>query len=363
MEPITSMYLHIPFCKSICTYCDFAKMYYEEKLVLPYIDALKREVNSEYKGEVLKTLYVGGGTPSHLSKDALNKLFQVIDTFSFFKEYEFTFECNIEDIDSMLLQFLKDHRVNRLSIGVETFQEKFLSFLGRHHTREETFQKIKLIHAFGFTNINIDLMYAFPNQTLMDIEKDIEDALKCDVTHISSYSLIIEDHTLLGIRHTNPIDQEYDYEMYQLLENKFEKAGFVHYEVSNYAKPGFESKHNQVYWKNERYYGFGLGASGYINHLRYTNTRSLKHYLSGNRILEEEKITVALDQSYTLILGLRLLKGIAMKDFYQKYGKTIFEVYDIMDLIEDHLLEEVDGYLRIPKDKIYLSNQVLIRFL
>ncbi len=357
-----SMYIHIPFCKSICSYCDFCKMYYDEKMVLTYLDALKKEIDSVYQKEVLQTLYIGGGTPSHLSKPCLTKLFKIIDTFPFEENYEFTFECNIEDLSLLLLIFLKEHRVNRLSIGVESFLEKNLNFLNRYHTKEDVFLKIALAKQIGFSNISIDLMYALPGEHLDDLEEDIDFALSLDVSHISLYSLIIEEHTKIQIENIKPISDELDLKMYQLIEKQLEHAGYVHYEVSNYAKKGYESIHNLTYWNNNTYYGFGLGASGYIDNVRYSNTRSLNHYVEGNYRYQEEKISQELEMSNEMILGLRKLVGISLDDFYKKYGKRVEEVYAIQDLLDAKNLEIEKGYLRIPKDKIYVSNAILVRF-
>ncbi len=337
-------------------------MYYEEDLVLSYLDALKKEIDRFYQKETLKTLYIGGGTPSHLSKACLTKLFKIIDTFPLDINYEFTFECNIEDLSLSLLTFLYHHRVNRLSIGVESFLEKNLTFLNRHHTKEEVFKKIVLAKQVGFSNISIDLMYALLNETLQELEKDIDFALSLDVSHISLYSLIIEEHTKIQIEQIEPISEELDLKMYQFIEKKLEQSGYIHYEVSNYAKKGFESKHNLVYWNNDVYYGFGLGASGYIGDVRYTNTRSLNHYLKGNYRYQEEKLSKEIKMSNEMILGLRKLEGIALDDFQKKYEKRVEEVYDIKDLLDSKSLEIEKGYLRIPKDKIYVSNAILVRF-
>lgn len=360
---ITSMYIHIPFCKTICSYCDFCKVLYHVFEVSNYIEALRREIRLYYSGEPLKTLYIGGGTPSSLSMKELSQLFQIIDTFSFKENYEFTFECNVEHLTEELLVFLKKHRVNRLSIGIQTFQEKFLSFLKRNHTKQEAIEKVLLAKKVGFYNINLDFMYAFPNETIEDVKQDLEIYLSLDVPHISMYSLILEEHTLLAVNKIKPIDEELDAMMYDTICQALSSHGYYHYEISNFSLPGYESQHNLTYWNNKSYYGFGLGASGYVEKVRYSNTRNMKKYLSGNFRLEEEPLTINEEMSYEMILGLRKREGVSKQKFYQKYGKKIEEQYDIIDLLENHLLEENEEYFYIPESKLYISNEILLRFI
>lgn len=357
------MYLHIPFCKTICSYCDFCKILPSKELESHYIKELKKEIENTYQGEILDTIYIGGGTPSALSLESLEELFSLLDTFPLSPSYEFTFECNVEQITKELLEFLKSHRVNRLSIGVQTFEDRFLTFLNRHHTKEMVKKKIFLAKELGYQNINVDLMYAFPNETIEDLKRDIEEFLSLDVAHISTYSLMLEEHTMLKNQGIKPIDDALDSLMYDTIRTVLKEHGYEHYEVSNFARDGYFSKHNLSYWENKEYYGFGLGASGYIGNIRYTNTRSMNQYLKGKRHMEEEVIDDESNMSYEMILGLRVRKGVSIDLFYQKFHRQIDEVYDIMSLENDKLLERVDGFIRIPSDKIYVSNQILIHFL
>lgn len=360
---ITSMYLHIPFCKDICSYCDFCKFLYNEQFVLAYLETLKKEIDSYYKHEELQTLYIGGGTPSTLSLTELTVLFSFVDSILLRCDYEFTFECNIEDITEELLRFLSSHRVNRLSIGVQTVNQKHLTFLNRHHTKKQVVEKVDMAKQMGFTNINLDFMYAFPSETIEEVEEDLQFFVSLDVPHISMYSLILEDHTKLAIQKVKRISEDIDFMMYERITHYLEKQGYRHYEVSNFSKPGFCSKHNLTYWNNLEYYGFGLGSAGYIGDIRYSNTRSLNHYLQGFFHLEEDKLSKEEMMSNEMILGLRKMEGVSKKKFYQKYGKQIFEQYDIMELIENHLLEENEEYLFIPREHIYISNQILLHFI
>ncbi len=186
MKEIESLYLHIPFCKQICSYCDFCKMFYNEKFVDDYLNELENEISKRYKKEYLKTIYIGGGTPSSLSIRQLEKLFSITNKLNIKEKYEFTFECNISDIDKELLEILKNNKVNRISIGIETINEKFYKLLNRYNNKEEVINKIKLVKEY-FDNINIDLMYAFPNETMEDLDNDLNFFKELDVPHISIY--------------------------------------------------------------------------------------------------------------------------------------------------------------------------------
>jgi len=291
-----------------------------------------------------------------LDINELKKLFSIVNIFKTNLK-EFTFECNVEDINENLLKFLKTTKVNRISIGVQTFNKNHLNYLNRVNNID-IIEKINLVKKY-YKNINIDLMYAFKNETLDDLNNDLETILKLDIKHISTYSLIIEENTML--RKEKPIDEELDYEMYKLINEKLKK--YNHYEVSNFSKKGYESKHNLTYWNNEEYYGFGLGASGYINNIRYENTRNIKEYINNNYLLNENKLSVLEQMQNEMILGLRKLEGVNKQTFKQKYNKEIKEVFEIENLLKEKKLIETKEYIFINKDYIYLSNEILINFI
>lgn len=357
-----SCYIHIPFCDNICSYCDFCKIHYNKQWIDKYLDSLKNEIETYYKGEKIRTLYIGGGTPSILSIEELNKLFEILKLLDLSELIEFTIECNIESITNEKLILFKKNNVNRLSIGIQTFNEKFIKLLNRNHTKEEVFEKIEMAKMIGFDNINVDLMYALPDETLEDLEYDVDNILKLNVNHISCYSLMIEPNTKMFIENYKPIDEDLDYEMYKYIEQRLENREYIHYEVSNYSKASFESKHNLTYWNNDYYYGFGLSSSGYLENYRYDNTKNLNKYLEKNyvdnitKISDEEKI------KYELILGFRKLKGINKEEFKNKYNIELKDVYNIKELLEDGMLEENEEYIYIPKDYIYRSNEILVNF-
>lgn len=354
-----SVYIHIPFCNTICSYCDFPKVYSsvcDKKL---YLEALKKEIKTNYKNEIINTIYIGGGTPSILSTEELKKLLEITNLFKKNINTEFTIECNIESIDEEKLKLLKKYNVNRISIGVESFDKKIISYLNRFHTKKEAIKKIKLVKKY-FNNINIDLMYAIPGQSIKSLKKDIKTYLKLKIPHISYYSLIIEPHTKLYNENTSYIDEDIDYKMYKIITKKLKK--YHHYEISNFSYVGYESKHNLVYWNNEEYYGFGAGASGYINGIRYSNTKNIHKYINGDYRSEENILSELEKMQEEMFLGLRKLDGVNMEKFEKRYHQKIEEVFDIDDLLKENILIKNNGYMYINKDNIYTSNDIMIRF-
>lgn len=338
-------------------------MFYNDKLVNQYLKSLEKEIMNNYQGDIVKTIYIGGGTPSCLSLSDLISLFNIIKIFKVDNNIEFTYECNINDINQNLLDILKSNGINRLSIGIESFNLNNLKLLNRQHTYEEVKDKINLIRSNGFNNINIDLMYAIPNESIDILKDDLLKILSLDVEHISTYSLIIEKNTILGVNNTKYIDEDTDYEMYQLINKMLIDNGYKHYEVSNYAKKGYESKHNLTYWNNDEYYGFGLGASGFVNNVRYDNTKSLNNYCNGHYRLNEEVMVKARNMENEMILGLRKTNGVSVKNFYKKYGIKMEDVFPINKLLEEGKLIKNEDNIYINNDYIYISNDILIDFI
>lgn len=358
---IKAVYIHIPFCKNICSYCNFCKMYYNKKQVKKYLIALEKEIKSYYKNDIISTIYIGGGTPSDLDLFELESLFKIIKLFKIDKTYEFTFECNISITEEKLI-LLKKYGVNRLSFGIETVNNKLLSVIDRYHTKEEIVNKINLCRKLGFSNINGDLMYAFNDESLEDLRNDISFMLSLDLEHISTYSLIIEEHTKLYLKKFNNCNEETDSKMYFMICDILNSNNYEHYEISNFAKAGFRSKHNLTYWKNEKYYGFGISASGYIKNTRYTNTGSISRYAEGFYKYEIEKLNKYDKISYEMILGLRTIEGINLDDFFRKYRIKLDEIFDIKSLILQKSLVLDDNRIYIPYDKWYVMNNILENF-
>lgn len=361
-----SVYIHIPFCKSICSYCDFCKFLYKEEWAEAYLNALKDEIYEYYEGDTIKSIYIGGGTPSSLSLEDIKYLFRIIEVFKGANDEEITFECNVNDINNELLSLLKECGVNRLSIGIESFDKVNLKFLNRKHEKKEIFNNIKLAKKY-FDNINVDLIYALPTETMSIFKKDVKNILKLDVNHISTYSLIIEDHTILYNKKVENISEDDDYKMYKYICKKLAKKGYNHYEVSNFAKEGYESKHNLTYWYNEEYYGFGLGSHGYVNKIRYENTRNFHKYLKGEYKLNELLVSTLEEMENEIILGLRKLKGINIYEFKKKFDTDIFEAFPKIKnvinmkkgLLEYIIEDDRHIYVRIPEDKIYIMNEII----
>ena len=357
-----SLYIHIPFCNNICSYCDFCKMFYEEKLVDKYLESLDKEIIQNYKMEELETIYIGGGTPSSLSIKQLNRLFEITNKLNIRQDNEFTMEFNIDDVCEEKLKFISKKGINRISIGIQTINSKFYKLLDRYNDYSVVREKINLCKKY-FKNINIDLMYGFNNQTVDDLDVDIDFFLSLDVPHISIYSLILEEHTKLFIDKYLPIDDDLENNMYYHIIKRLKENGFKHYEISNFSKKEFCSKHNLSYWNNEHYYGFGLGASGYIYNIRYTNTKSLINYLKGNYMFDKEIIDKRLNMQYEMICGLRKTEGVSKKTFYDKFNVNIKDVFNINSLLSEGLLIENKDNIFIPEDKLYISNKILVSFL
>ena len=353
-----SIYIHVPFCKTICSYCDFCKFYYNEKWVDNYLIALEKEIKSKYKNEAIATIYIGGGTPNSLNINQLEKLLQLTKLFNF-EKIEFTVETNV-DLSLDKIKLLKQYGVNRISIGVQTVNQKHLKFLNRNHTKEEVIDLVNLLKQYDF-NINIDLMYGIPNQTLKELEEDLDFILSLDVNHISTYSLIIEPHTKIYIDNVTNIDEDLDYQMYQLINKKLKN--YVHYEISNFAKDDYYSKHNLVYWNNLEYYGFGIGASGYIDGVRYDNTRSYQNYLNGNYLFESHKLSKKEKIENEFILGFRKLEGINILEFKAKYDMNVLDIGIVKKLLKEGKLSVDNGYLKINPKYIYISNTILVNFI
>ncbi len=356
-----AVYIHIPFCSTICSYCDFCKMYYNSNIAFKYLSILFSEIKSNYNNEIINSIYIGGGTPSVLSNAQLEKLLAITKIFNT-KNLEFTVEVNIENIDIAKLNLLKKYGVNRISVGIQTVNSKHIKFLNRKHNKEMVLEKIKLIQTF-FENINVDLMYALYSETIEELKDDLKFYLNLGVKHISAYSLIIEPHTKLYNMKTKYIDEDLDFLMYDTICKTLKKSGYKHYEVSNFSKNGYFSLHNLTYWNNSEYYGFGLGACGYVNGIRYENTRNLTKYLNGNYVKESHKLSINETIENEFILGLRKINGISILKFLEKYNFNPLDIDIVKELLKEKFLVIKNNYIKINKQYIYQQNNILYRFL
>lgn len=324
MNNIPSLYIHIPFCENICDYCDFPKLQYFRNFAIKYLGRLEEEIKSYHINHSLKTIYVGGGTPTALEEDLLEQLLKIIKPYQK-GVLEYTFEANPETLNEKKLRLLKQYGVNRLSIGVESTNDQILKTINRHHTYQDVINAIALAKSLGFDNINVDLILGLPNASKSQLNKDLDNILSLPITHLSCYSLSVHPNTLFYIKGIKEQDNDVERELYDIVNHRLNKEGFVHYEISNWAKPGYQSKHNMTYWKDEQYYGIGMGAAGYIDGIRYVNTRSITDYLNGETIHEKETVSIEDDKEYFLLLNLRTIDGINLSNYQERFGEDLFQ--------------------------------------
>lgn len=359
-----AVYIHIPFCKSLCSYCDFCKMFYINKWVDLYLDCLEDEIKNMYENEKITSLYIGGGTPSSLTVNQLEKLNQIIKLFDLDENAEITFEANLSDLNDIYLNYLKNIGVNRLSIGVESFNSEKLKLMGRDADFDNASKIIKIARSKGFNNINVDFMYALPNETLQETKEDLNKIIKLKPDHVSTYSLILNPNTKLFMKYkSNNISEDVEEQMYKYICKTLKRHDFIHYEVSNFSKENKQSKHNLVYWNNEEYYGFGLGACGYIHKVRYENTKNMNKYLKKNYIYKRELVSIDDEKKNKLMLGLRLTKGIDLNEWFFKYNENLEENKNIKELINKKYLIVNEKFLSINPKKMYIMNEILIKII
>ncbi|HEN8960792.1 TPA: oxygen-independent coproporphyrinogen III oxidase [Streptococcus agalactiae] len=369
----TSAYVHIPFCTQICYYCDFSKVFIKNQPVDAYLQALIREFRS-YDITELRTLYIGGGTPTSISAVQLDYLLTELSRdLNLNTLEEFTIEANPGDLTVDKIEVLQKSAVNRVSLGVQTFNDKHLKRIGRSHNEAQIYSTIDALKTAGFQNISIDLIYALPGQTMDDVRSNVAKALSLNIPHLSLYSLILEHHTVFmnkmrrGKLHLPTEDLEA--EMFEYIISEMERNGFEHYEISNFTKPGFESRHNLMYWDNVEYYGVGAGASGYLDGIRYRNRGPIQHYLKGvsegNARLSEEVLSKNEMMEEELFLGLRKKEGVSIGKFEQKFGTSFEKRYGqiVQELQSDWLLKENNGFIQMTKKGLFLGDTVAEKFI
>lgn len=369
----TSAYVHIPFCTQICYYCDFSKVFIKNQPVDSYLEHLIEEYHS-YDIKKLRTLYIGGGTPTALSAPQLAFLLEKLtDKLDLSYLEELTIEANPGDLDEEKIAVLKDSPVNRVSLGVQTFNDRMLKQIGRSHLEKDIYENIANLKKAGFDNISIDLIYALPKQTMEDVKTNVAKAIALDIPHMSLYSLILENHTVFMNRMRRgklPLPKEdLEAEMFEYIIAELEKAGFEHYEISNFSKPGFESRHNLMYWDNAEYYGIGAGASGYVDGVRYKNHGPIRHYLqaveAGNARVQEEVLTLNEKMEEEMFLGLRKKSGVSKKRFEEKFGLSFEDQYGdvVAELTEQGLLVPDKDIVRMTKQGLFLGDTVAEKFI
>lgn len=377
-EQKISAYIHIPFCEHICYYCDFNKVFLEGQPVDEYVEMLLKEMEitlEQHPVKELETLYVGGGTPTSLTAVQLDRLLAGAREILPFKEgKEFTVEANPGDLTKEKLQVMKNYGVNRLSMGVQTFDNRLLKKIGRKHTAEDVYQTMRFLEEENFTNVSIDLIYALPGQTLEGYRETLNQALALDLPHYSLYSLILENKTMFmnWVRQgrLELPDQETETRMFEETIQAMEKKGRHQYEISNFGLEGHESKHNLMYWNNDHYFGFGAGASGYLGNKRYRNKGPIQHYLRPLRagelpVLETEVLLRENQIEEEMFLGLRKKIGISKQHFYERYQQTIESLYSkvLTDLEKEGLLVNESDRIYLTPKGTFLGNEVFERFL
>ncbi|WP_342610340.1 radical SAM family heme chaperone HemW [Staphylococcus hsinchuensis] len=369
---VKSAYIHIPFCVRICTYCDFNKYFIQNQPVDEYLDCLIEEMERSTV-RTLQTVFVGGGTPTALNLAQLEKLLLAI-TKIFNIKGEFSFEANPDELTLEKVKLLKAYGVNRLSMGVQTFKPELLEILGRTHNMQDIYQSVENARKVGIPSISLDLMYHLPSQTMEDFKDSLDKALAMDIDHISSYGLILEPQTqFYNMYRKGKLklpNEDVGEEMYDYLLHRMERSSMHQYEISNFGKEGHESEHNKVYWRNEGYYGFGAGASGYVDGERYTNVNPVNHYIkkikSNERPLLRSEFPTKVEQmEEEMFLGLRMNEGVSKQRFYDKFGQTIEDIYgsSLTQLLDQHLIKEENNHLKLTDRGKVVGNLVFESFL
>ncbi|CUA79950.1 radical SAM family heme chaperone HemW [Anoxybacillus suryakundensis] len=375
---IQAAYIHIPFCTHICHYCDFNKVFLHQQPVDAYIDALIIEMERTFERfptPRLQTVFIGGGTPTSLTAKQLERLLRAIHRIvPLASNVEFTVEANPDGVSDEQLHVLKQWGVNRLSFGVQTFDDELLTRIGRTHTKETAIETIERAHELGFYNINIDLMYGLPTQTIAQLKETLHMMFSLPIQHVSAYSLIIEPKTVFyNLMRKSTLSlpsQEEEAYMYEIIMEQMEQHGYKQYELSNYARNGFYSRHNMTYWNNEYYYGFGAGAHSYMNGVRYVNAGPIKKYIQLIQqgqlpYVDTHVVSKEEEMEEYMFLGLRKIEGINKDEFFQRYGKTVHAVFNEAIALQkqDGLLEETDEAIFLTHRGKLLGNEVFQSFL
>ena len=372
------MYIHIPFCKRKCKYCDFSSYAQKDELISEYITCLKKELKEVGEGikeqvreglsipTIIDTIYIGGGTPSYIAHDYIAQILEVVrQNFQIEKNAEITIEINPGTVDLKKLEVYKQNGINRCSIGLQAVNDELLEMLGRIHNKKEFVNTYELAKKAGFENINIDFMIGLPKQKMEDIEEMLELIEKLEPTHVSVYSLIVEEQTKLKEEledgKLSLPEEVLERKMYWKVKEGLEEQGYEHYEISNFAKPTYASKHNLNCWNQKEYIGFGSSAHSYTDGLRYSNIANIEEYIENykkdkqedNIIFHEKQNEYTQMQEY-MLLGLRKLKGVYGTEFIEKFGQDMFAIFSdqIKKLSKEELIE-------VNKDRIYLSNKGL----
>ena len=369
-----ALYVHIPFCARKCNYCDFNSSVSETKIIDRYLDALEKELRALQWQYTFKTVYIGGGTPSILTETQLEKLLHsVVRYIPCFEIQEYTVEVNPGTLTGNKVTLLKEYFVNRISLGVQSFQDSQLKLLGRIHSGNDARNAFALLRKNGFKNINIDFIFGCPEQSLSSWEKDLRILVELNPEHISTYALTYEDGTSLTADLKNEViyrlDESAELEMYKTAIRYLTSNGYNHYEISNFAKDGYEWSHNYVYWKNLGYVGVGAGAYSFIDGARTSNVRDVFTYIDGiteNKNIKTFRECLQQDQfaSETMIMSLRLRQGISGADFCKRFGYKIEEQFgdQIEKLIKDGFVSYENERLKLTEKGLFIADTIMMEF-
>lgn len=371
-----AVYLHIPFCEHICYYCDFNKVFLKNQPVDDYLDALEREIVlslEQYPTDEIETIFIGGGTPTALNEVQMKRLMDMVERHLLplaTNNLEYSVEANPNFVSAEKLDTMKQGGVNRVSFGVQTFDDGGLERIGRTHRADDVFATVTEA-AKRFDNISIDLMFGLPEQTLEQIERDLDLAFKLPIQHVSSYSLILEPHTVFAIQDRKGKlrlpGEDIEVAMYLKVMETLERRGLKQYEISNYSVEGRESRHNQVYWQNEEYYGFGAGAHSYLNGERRANVAPIPHYIKAEGLPVRSTTTLETFERMEeeLFLGLRMRSGVSFETFEVKYGVSMESVFGhvMAELKAKQLIETTDTHIRLTESGLPLANEAFAAFI
>jgi putative oxygen-independent coproporphyrinogen III oxidase len=374
-----AVYIHIPFCTNKCHYCDFNSYVLKGQPVMDYLDALEREMEMTVKeapAEAIETIFVGGGTPTVLLPEQMRHFLDRVNAYfsdRVSEGFEFSMEANPGTTDLEKLQAMKEGGVNRISFGVQSFDNGLLAAIGRIHNTDDVYRSIENARRAGFENISIDLMFGLPRQTLAIMEATLEEALALNLQHYSIYSLKIEENTLFhSLYNKNKLplpDEEEELAMYLHIRRRLSEAGYEQYEISNFARPGMESRHNTAYWRNESYYGLGAGAHGYVRGVRHVNVKGIQEYIdaakAGLPILERFEVTPEEAMEDFMMVGLRMLRGVSRHEFRRQFGCEMEERFapQLERLVSQQLLIADENGYRLSDQGILLGNEVFAAFL
>ncbi len=372
-----AVYIHIPFCTNKCHYCDFNSYIVNGQPVMEYLQALEREMERTVRlipPERIETIFVGGGTPTVLMPEQMDYFLRAVrNYFPFGDTAEFTMEANPGTTDEEKLAVMKAGGVNRISFGVQSFDNGLLERIGRIHTTDDVYRSIENARKTGFTNLSIDLMFGLPKQTVGMMDDSLTAALALGLEHYSIYSLKVEENTLfhtLYRKNQLPLpDEEEELQMYLLIMRRLKEAGYEQYEISNFAKPGYESRHNMTYWRNESYYGIGAGAHGYAHGVRHVNVKGVQPYIDAAKkgLPRMESCEVSRKEAMEdfMMVGLRMLRGVRRQDFFAQFGCAVDDVFgrEIGRLLGRGLLESTPEGYRLTERGILLGNEVFAEFI